>query len=61
MSSPRVVIGALLYNRAPHLPEALESLLTQSQREFRLVCVDDHSTDATGEIVRFRVAMNGQL
>ena len=52
MSAARVVFGAPLYNHAADLPEALESLLTQSYRDFRLVCVDDQSTDATSEIVR---------
>ena len=61
MSSPRVVIGAPLYNHASHLPEALESLLTQTQREFRLVCVDDHSTDATGEVVQSYAARDPRI
>jgi glycosyltransferase involved in cell wall biosynthesis len=52
MSGPRVVIGAPLYNHADDLPETLESWLIQSYREFRLVCVDDQSTDATGEVVQ---------
>ena len=51
MSGPRVVIGAPMYNHADDLLETLESLLIQSYRDFRLVCVDDQSTDATGEIV----------
>ena len=61
MSAPRVVIGAPLYNHAAYLPEALESLLTQTQREFRLVCVDDHSTDATGEVVRSYAAHDSRI
>ena len=52
MSTPRVVIGAPLYNHADDLPEALESLLTQSYRDFRLVCVDDQSTDSTGDVIQ---------
>ncbi|MEE2791794.1 MAG: glycosyltransferase family 2 protein [Acidobacteriota bacterium] len=51
MSTPRVVIGAPLYNHAGDLPETLESLLIQSCPDFRLVCVDDQSTDGTGDIV----------
>ncbi|MEE2637935.1 MAG: glycosyltransferase family 2 protein, partial [Acidobacteriota bacterium] len=51
-TTPRVVFGVPLYNHAPDLPEALESVLTQSYRDFRVVCVDDQSTDATPDIVR---------
>ena len=47
MTSPRVVIGAPLYNKAGHLPEALDSLLAQTYRDFALVLIDDGSTDAT--------------
>lgn len=51
-SSPRVVIGVPLYNRAEYLPSALGSLLSQTYRDFALVLIDDCSTDATAEIVQ---------
>jgi len=50
--SPRVVIGVPLYNNAGHLPEAIESLLMQTCRDFALVLVDDMSTDGTSRIAR---------
>lgn len=61
MTSPRVVIGAPLYNHAADLPETIESLLTQSYREFTLVCVDDQSSDATGEIVESYAARDSRI
>lgn len=61
MSAARVVIGAPLYNHADDLPEALESLLIQSYRDFRLICVDDQSTDATGEIVQRYAAQDARI
>ena len=61
MSTPRVVIGAPVYNHADDLPETLESLLTQTYRDFRLVCVDDQSTDATGEIIREYAARDPRI
>lgn len=61
MSGPRVVIGAPLYNHADELPETLESLLIQSYRDFRLVCVDDQSTDATGEVVQRYAASDARI
>ncbi len=61
MSGPPVVIGAPLYNHANDLPETLESLLTQSYREFRLVCVDDQSSDATEAIVQQYAARDPRI
>jgi glycosyltransferase involved in cell wall biosynthesis len=40
------------YNRAAFLPEAVESVLKQTFRDFELIIVDDGSTDNTAEIVR---------
>lgn len=61
MSRQRVVIGAPLYNHADDLPETLESLLIQSYRDFRLICVDDQSTDATAEIVQRYAAQDPRI
>jgi glycosyltransferase involved in cell wall biosynthesis len=55
MAGPRVILGAPIYNRADHLPEALESILIQTFADFVVVLVDDASSDATPEIVtRYR-------
>ena len=48
----RVVLGMTLYNNAAHLPEAIESLLAQTDRDFVLVLLDDASSDATESIAR---------
>jgi len=50
MSSPRAVFGVPMHNHARHLPEALESLLGQSERDLAVVLVDDASTDETDAI-----------
>jgi glycosyl transferase family 2 len=47
---PVAVFGAALHNNARHLPEALESLLSQTERDLAVVLVDDASTDATSEV-----------
>ena len=61
MSAPRVVIGAPLYNHADDLPETLESLLIQSYRDFRLICVDDQSTDGTADVVQRYAAQDPRV
>lgn len=45
------VIGVPAYNGAKHLPEALESLLSQTHRDTAFVVVDDGSSDETAEVV----------
>lgn len=47
----RTVFGVPLYEKATHLPEALETLLGQRERDLALVVVDDASRDATPQIV----------
>ena len=49
---PRVVLGMTLYNNASHLPEAIESLLSQTYPDFVLVLLDDASVDETEVVAR---------
>ncbi len=48
----RIAIAAPLYNRAEYIPVAVESLLAQTYRDFRLVLLDDCSTDGTPALAR---------
>jgi glycosyltransferase involved in cell wall biosynthesis len=47
---PRAVLGMTLYNNAANLPQALESLLAQTEPNFALLLLDDASTDATADV-----------
>jgi len=40
------------YNRFPQVKHAIESVLSQTYRDFELWVVDDGSTDGTGEALR---------
>lgn len=60
-SQPLVALGVTLHNRAGYLREALDSLLAQSYTNFRLVLVDDGSTDATGSIARAYAARDARV
>ena len=59
--SPRVVLGMTLYNNAGYLREALDSLLGQTWEDFRLVLLDDASTDATEAIGREYAARDDRV
>ena len=48
---PRAVFGIPAYENAEHLPEALESLLAQTRRDFAIVVADDSSSHGPAEIV----------
>jgi len=50
--TPRAVFGVPLYNSAGTLPEAIESLLSQTEPRLAVVLVDDCSSDATLELAR---------
>lgn len=59
--TPTVGFGMTLYNNARHLPEALESLLTQSDPDFGLLLLDDGSTDATATIAQDYAARDARI
>ena len=52
---PLVSVTVPVYNVEAWLPRCLDSLLCQSLREIEIICVDDGSTDGSGEILeRYR-------
>ena len=52
MTRPRTVLGMTLYNNAKHLREAADSLLSQTDRDFALLMLDDGSSDEVEGIAR---------
>jgi glycosyltransferase involved in cell wall biosynthesis len=48
---PLVSVVVPTYNAAHFLPEALDSVLTQSYRRFEVIVIDDGSTDNTAEVL----------
>ena len=49
MSSPRVSVLMTCYNTRAYLPEAVDSILSQTFSDFEFIIVNDGSTDETGE------------
>ncbi len=52
MATPRVSVVMPVYNKAPFLKEAIDSILAQTFTDFEIVAVDDKSTDNSLEILR---------
>jgi glycosyltransferase involved in cell wall biosynthesis len=50
--SPALSVTVLNYNYAHYLPQCLESILSQTWRDFELILINDRSTDNSLEIIR---------
>ena len=58
---PRICFGIGLHNCARYLPAAIESILGQTYEDFRIVTVDDCSTDNTPELMQHYTARDSRL
>jgi glycosyltransferase involved in cell wall biosynthesis len=65
--APRVSILIPVHNAGPYLGPALASVARQTFRDFEALCLDDGSTDGSGEVLsafrdpRFRVLSPGRV
>ncbi len=51
MTTPRITVAMSVYNNAPYLPHAIESIVAQTFSDFEFLIVNDGSTDESGEII----------
>lgn len=57
MSDPQLSVAMSVFNNAPYLSTAIESILTQTFRDFEFLIVNDGSTDDSAAIIdRFAAA-----
>jgi len=61
LQPPLVTIGMPAYNGAPHVEDAVQSLLSQTESRFILTISDDCSTDETGSICRRLAAEDSRI
>lgn len=63
MTSHLPIISVVLpaYNCAPFLPQAIESILAQTQTDFELLVVYDHSVDNTLAVIERYVAQDSRV
>jgi glycosyltransferase involved in cell wall biosynthesis len=52
MNPPKVSVLMPNYNCEKYLPEAIESILSQSFTDFEFIIIDDGSTDKSWEIIQ---------
>jgi glycosyltransferase involved in cell wall biosynthesis len=58
---PKLTIGLPVYNGVDFLEESIESILTQTYKDFELIISDNASTDRTEEICRDYAAMDHRI
>jgi glycosyltransferase involved in cell wall biosynthesis len=62
MSAPFISVVIPTYNRAPHVPCAIDSVLSQARGECEIIVIDDGSTDNTQEVLaRYEKAITYQF
>lgn len=52
MQPPLLSVTVLNYNYGRYLPECLDSILTQTMRDFELILIDDCSTDGSLDVIQ---------
>jgi glycosyltransferase involved in cell wall biosynthesis len=60
-NTPLVSVILPVYNAAPFLPEAIESILGQTYTPFELIIIDDQSTDGSRDIIADHVRLDKRV
>lgn len=60
-AGPRITVAMAVYNNAPFLAEAIESILGQTFGDFEFLIVNDGSTDDSGAIIDLHAARDQRI
>ncbi|MCA9143978.1 MAG: glycosyltransferase, partial [Planctomycetales bacterium] len=60
-AAPLVSVLLPVYNGAPHIQQAIDSIVCQTYGTLEIIVVDDGSTDATAEILASTAAGDGRI
>jgi glycosyltransferase involved in cell wall biosynthesis len=60
-SMPKVSVIMSVFNGEPYLSQAIESILSQTFRDFEFIIVDDGSTDGSPEILKERARQDARI
>lgn len=62
MISPDLIsVITPIYNREKYLPECINSILSQSYKNFEFILIDDKSTDGTSEIIKYYASRDSRI
>jgi hypothetical protein len=61
LPKPAITVAMGVYNNAPYLPAAIESILDQTFGDFEFLIVNDGSTDGSGEIIDSYAAADSRV
>lgn len=61
VEQPRLSVAMAVYNNAPFLAEAIESILAQTIGDFEFLIVNDGSTDGSGAIIDAYAARDNRI
>ena len=59
--TPLISVVLPAFNSAPHLPQALDSILLQTVDDFELLVIYDESSDGTRSIIESYMAKDGRV
>lgn len=58
---PKVSIVVPVYNTEQYLCQCLDSIMAQTMKDIEIICVDDGSTDSSGEIIDRYAGLDGRI
>ena len=52
MKKPKISVIVPCYNVSKYIEKCLDSLINQTYKNIEIICVEDHSTDNTKEVLQ---------